>query len=1173
MKEEAKWFNCDGNLKLIDNPQLNLSYKPQEAEVIETNYVLPDQNGCIKETPDIFVCKSNILLLNITQLKFNHHPLFSLEHIFHKKLLFYYEKFHERKISNKLEVIMNRLESLRRSRDAMNINGSGENVAQHVEEIKKLRNKLILESSELRGLTKNILRNWKNIKMIRKKKGYSNTNVSLIIYKEKSNYSVDIEQQRREIENMITEIANEMKFDYQNKLDEYRDDLAKWKLNKSEDKKPKKPIIDIDEDDIRHEVLATFKEAFRPPGEPILTFKITNNNLITNEIEDKNENLRRQALKATKLYFKIIYNNTEAFKSKSIDLNDEFLCNFEEAFSLKVNDFPDRVIMELYEIPGSLSKRKIAEICLKLPHLKNRYQQENIDEFLKEELIHYKHEGTGSGIELEEVTKDLELNLDENYLLNTCGSINYHINWDESKISEIKEDNFTHSNVLDEKGEIDSKKLSDWVKNVKIDPLNPHNSFIFEYLESGLNDVCETPKSQFRCNPEMKKLSFYSPEKINSNLRFQVLQLRNKNEPEFLGMYVPNRLKEIPENILTNHNQRKKQERTLSADSEDDNVDAKRLHGIRCLKQLHTKVYQQCRSSQNNLTYENIVDERLISYFQNLTKTLLFNFLNWFKIRPGMNKPLPKLAIEQRGEGEITPLCKQSSSKIIVEVLSATNIPHKVLVKKQSRTRSSSEILEEPKVYIEVTYEGMTLGTSVQEGINPNWNQKLMFPLRSKHIDYLNPNALNGVVVINIWNETELKGSDSKSNDWLGNIRIPIASIAHTEKLSGFFKVNSPLLLNYEHHIIHIQLNIWMEPNFPKFILDLETISTSEPAYLHKHIFNWNKIYNASYPHRQFSSMVIDYYGKTICLTRFIKPLEPPQTNVLGHFETTPEQCARFVQLIPFIECNKLYNNVCLCVEEMLKLSIGTILDHAITLTCYIIALNIDAWLLLGHGVPNGQTAYVLIRENNINQIFDVTTGNKYDIIDPFCPLQRVFCVINEENIWANTQRTNDLNLTQFDFNKRSDWSPLFNNQVSAPTNSIQKKIIYTQNNVAEELEVQLESKLKKKIMKYRKTARTIWNHTLSNYFKQHMESLEDNTMYSKHDISHLRNTDYTQQVHGFIINLPYCNSTILFEKIKSSKVFNVDTPSKDFVIALHLHEYPNEILAVWILIGFVLPR
>lgn len=84
---------------------------------------------------------------------------------------------------------------------------------------------------------------------------------------------------------------------------------------------------------------------------------------------------------------------------------------------------------------------------------------------------------------------------------------------------------------------------------------------------------------------------------------------------------------------------------------------------------------------------------------------------------------------------------------------------------------------------------------------------------------------------------------------------------------------------------------------------------------------------------------------------------------------------------------------------------IGSVIDHAIALTCYLTALGMETWLLLGYGLPHGSTAYVFIREypkdldTPIHSVYDIVTATKFGISDTFCPLQRIYCVINEHNV------------------------------------------------------------------------------------------------------------------------------------------------------------------------------
>lgn len=78
------------------------------------------------------------------------------------------------------------------------------------------------------------------------------------------------------------------------------------------------------------------------------------------------------------------------------------------------------------------------------------------------------------------------------------------------------------------------------------------------------------------------------------------------------------------------------------------------------------------------------------------------------------------------------------------------------------------------------------------------------------------------------------------------------------------------------------------------------------------------------------------------------------------------------------------------------------------------------------------------------------------------------------------------------------DWSCLFNNKTPAPTNKVQTKLIYLYENHVEELEMRIDKKIKKKIMKMRKFERTIWNHSVAKSYKNIMRRLEFNSLHRK---------------------------------------------------------------------------
>lgn len=100
--------------------------------------------------------------------------------------------------------------------------------------------------------------------------------------------------------------------------------------------------------------------------------------------------------------------------------------------------------------------------------------------------------------------------------------------------------------------------------------------------------------------------------------------------------------------------------------------------------------------------------------------------------------------------------------------------------------------------------------------------------------------------------------------------------------------------------------------------------------------------------------------------------------------------------------------NVIFFVQQVIQLLSGDSEDHAVLLTCYFLHLGRKVWLLLGAGIPDGPSAYVLTHETGLSGengpredywIWDPVSGQHYSVQDNFCPLQKVWCLMNEENV------------------------------------------------------------------------------------------------------------------------------------------------------------------------------
>lgn len=103
---------------------------------------------------------------------------------------------------------------------------------------------------------------------------------------------------------------------------------------------------------------------------------------------------------------------------------------------------------------------------------------------------------------------------------------------------------------------------------------------------------------------------------MERNIRFTILQLRNRNVPEFSGMVVSNRLREIPVNVLYGYEQRQIYSKQKYEPENEIEIDSIRSHGKKFLEDIFVKVFQQCRLAQNNLLFNDVVDEKGLANFE-----------------------------------------------------------------------------------------------------------------------------------------------------------------------------------------------------------------------------------------------------------------------------------------------------------------------------------------------------------------------------------------------------------------------------------------------------------------------------------------------------------------------------------------------------------------------------
>lgn len=497
-----KWFDRDGTLNTLELPFANFSLRPSTENLQLTEYCPP----AVKQfapCEEVIIHQQNAILdLQILSLTFKHHPLFSVEHVLQQKLVDYYDVYQKMITQNKLQRFTSRLDALRNAKERLEKQAGDANLTEIEEEITKLRDRLLEDGKCERDALKGLLQTWKAIKRLRDGNGYSSTPIKLTIRKETADYSQDKAVLERQIQETVSEIINERSKEFERKMKTYKEELHVWKASNNEDvEKPKKPQKHFNEIEVKMEVLSKFEESFRSPGEPKLHFEISYDNEITTDIQDGKEKLRRTCVNTTKVWLKIFCNELEVCKTKHVSLSDRFTCVFEENVSIQLNTPKANIVVEIMEQPGALLKRKCGEVSLQVP-LENEKNQLREQYFLKEEMIHYnKHEGVGSGVAFSEIFPDLNL---PDYALNTSGFVLSNSGWDfdGKPLKCLQESNFGgFDEIFDENGMIDIAKLAVWTENKHLDPEDPRNAVLYDYIKTFAESAAsfsESGKKYFR---------------------------------------------------------------------------------------------------------------------------------------------------------------------------------------------------------------------------------------------------------------------------------------------------------------------------------------------------------------------------------------------------------------------------------------------------------------------------------------------------------------------------------------------------------------------------------------------------------------------------------------------------------------------------------------------------
>ncbi|CAH8602000.1 unnamed protein product [Heterobilharzia americana] len=685
----------------------------------------------------------------------------------------------------------------------------------------------------------------------------------------------------------------------------------------------------------------------------------------------------------------------------------------------------------------------------------------------------------------------------------------------------------------------------------------------------------------------IERFNFCTDEDLDNSKRLRLLHLRQNRVPGFQNIIIPSFARHIPEDIFDSLNEKKDPDSYHGT-----------LKGMKAYKQKH-KMYIEKIKAEVNQHFQEALNKKSIREI--VIEEEIPNILFLLPMLRRLFEPKRPLRPKHQERRRIGPQYVQDSYlELIVTIHGAYNLPIRCRKRRdQSDYGDKNGVKNDPlKPFVEIKFQQNKRSTIPSEGRNPCWNAEFRFSfILTPGISKLE--CMKDPIIINVYDQltfSQTEGDQPESSNYIqhvehrliGSAEVPLSTVYLNSKISGKINLSIPLILqgyevgNIVKSSIRPMIDVLMtlEPSiYPPAPL-LDSFITMEPVSIQSTLSKWyQKLAKYKFmTDRQFKPLVMNSNCQEVLMTRFLRPLNPPEEFLPGMNTglTVPEsmlRLSRYVSLIPYESDAASFPGLaqvwCTC-DQFLSMLCGDEEEHAVLLACYFMYVfqfstvdsdNADTsnmqpskkssqaavhpvYLCVGEAVPEGCTVYIMTED---------FISHKQTLISPnwrlWNPSSTLCLGISQcrKYISQYTQKHEPWELI-WDMNSTKNWLPVFSKSGITDNSNIPQtiqpnKLSYDilESREVDYIKFELETVLRDALMEWRKTKITRLNYEFIKDFNKMLESLEKNNGAYYDGLNQLLDRiSLKYHMYGFPMNFSYMEPDEIIARVKSKGIHDL---------------------------------